>query len=184
MNPSVQVITAITGLIGVIGGVLISYLSLRHAFRKDRHTVKLEIAKSTLIWPQPNTPKPKFTKDQLTFSIANVGAKDFMVVSVGLKLGRRSGGMYINDPIGTVKVPYKLLPDGTCNFWTDYKDIIKKIKKPKLYGKIKIQGYVADYLGNSFYSNKLTVVIKETKHDKAFKWIGKQYKAMLTLLWP
>lgn len=184
MDLSVQVITAVTGLVGAIGGVSISYLTLRHTFRKDRHTVKLVIANSTIVWPIPYTPKPKLQNDQLTFSIANVGAKDFMVVSVGIKIGHRTGGMYINDPIGTVKVPYKLMSDETCSFWTSYKDVVKKIEKPRLYNKIKIQGYVADYIGNKFYSNKLTIVIKETRRDKVFNWIGKQTKALLKLLWP
>lgn len=182
MSETIQIIAAITGLVGAIGGILISYLTLRHTFRKDRHTIKLEIAKSILAWPQPGTTKPRFDKDQLTFSVANVGAKEFTVVSVGLKVGRRSGGRYLNQPFGTVTVPHKLQPDETCNFWTDYKKITKGIEKPKLYNKIK--GYVSDYLGNAFYSNSLTVVLRESRRDKVWSWIKKQTKDFLTLLRP
>lgn len=184
MSETIQIIAAATGLVGTIGGVLISYLTLRHTFRKDRHTVRLQIAKSILAWLQPGTTKPKFDKDQLTFSVANVGAKEFTVVSVGLKIGRRSGGRYINQPFGTVTVPYKLQPDETCNFWTDYKKITKGIEKPKLYSKVKIKGYVSDYLGNTFYSNSLTVVLKETRRAKAWSWVKKQSNSLLTLLRP
>lgn len=184
MSEAIQIIAAATGLVGTVGGVLISYLTLRHTFRKDRHTVRLQIAKSILAWPQPGTTKPKFTKDQLTFSVANIGAKEFTVVSVGVKVGRRTGGLYINQPFGTVQVPYKLQPDETCNFWTDYKKITKDIKKPRLYNKIKIRGYVSDYLGNTFYSNSLTVVLKETRREKVWSWIKKQGRSLLTLLRP
>lgn len=180
----IQIIAAATGLVGAIGGVLISYLTLRHTFRKDRHTIKLKIDKSIILWPQPGTTKPKFDKDQLTFSVANTGAKEFTVVSVGLKIGRRSGGRYINQPFGTVTLPYKLQPDGTCNFWTDYKKITKGIEKPKLYNKIKIRGYVSDYLGNTFYSNSMTIVLKETRRDKFFNKMKKWAKDFLTLLRP
>ena len=180
----IQLVTALTGLVGTVGGVLISYLTLRHTFRKDRHTIKVEIAKSLLAWPQPGTTKPKWSKDQLTFKVANVGAKDFDVVSVGVKIGRRSGGLYINQPDGTVRVPYKLPPDQTCNFWTDYSDTVKRIKKPRLYSKIKIRGYVGDYLGNNFYSNKLTVVLIETRRDMMWSWVKKQLKAGLTFIRP
>lgn len=181
---TIQILTAATGLIGTLGGVLISYLSLRHTFRKDRHTIKLQIAKSLLAWPQPGTTKPKWSKEQLTFSVANVGPKEFMVVSVGIKIGRRSGGLYINQPAGTVSVPYKLEPDQSCNFWTEYDASIKGIKKPRLYNKIKIRGYVSDYLGNTFYSNKITVVLQETGWSKAVGWATKRLKAVLALLRP
>lgn len=184
MSEIIQIIAAATGLVGTVGGVLISYLTLRHTFRKDRHTVRLQIAKSIMVWPQPGTTKSKLTKDQLTFSVKNIGAKEFTVVSVGVKVGRRTGGLYINQPLGTVQVPYKLQPDETCNFWTDYKKIIKDIKKPKLYNKIKIKGYVSDYLGNTFESNSLTVVLKETRRDKVWNWIKKQSNSFLTLLRP
>jgi len=184
MTQTVQVIAAVTGLVGTFGGVVISYLTLRHTFRKDRHTIRLQIAKSILAWPQPGTTKPKFTKDQLTFSVANIGAKEFTVVSVGVKIGRRTGGLYINQPVGTVQVPYKLQPDVTCNFWTDYKKIVKDIKKPRYYNKVKIKGYVSDYIGNTFYSNSLTVVLKETKRSKAWSWVTKKAKALLTLIRP
>lgn len=184
MPEAIQIIAVITGLVGAVGGILISYLTLRHTFRKDRHAVKLEIAKSILAWPQPGTTKPRFDKDQLTFSVANVGAKEFTVVSVGLKVGRRTGGLYLNQPFGTVAVPYKLQPDETCNFWTDYKKIAKGITKPKLYNKIKIKGYVSDYLGNTFYSNALTVVLKETKRAKFWNDFKKRTKDIHTLLRP
>jgi hypothetical protein len=184
MTETIQIISAATGLVGTVGGVLISYLTLRHTFRKDRHAIRLQIAKSILAWPQPGTPKPKFTKDQLTFSVKNIGAKEYSVVSVGVQIGKRTGGLYINQPFGTVQVPYKLQPDETCNFWTDYKKIVKDIKKPKLYNKIKIRGYVSDYLGNTFYSNSLTVVLKETGRDKLWNWVKKQSKSLYTLIRP
>jgi hypothetical protein len=181
---TIQIIAASTGLIGTVGGVLISYLSLRHTFRKDRHTIKLKIAKSMLAWPQPGTTKPKWSEEQLTFSVANTGHKEFTVVSVGVQIGRRSGALYINQPNGTVSTPYNLKPDATCNFWTEYKETIKKITKPKLYNNVTIRGYVSDYLGNTFYSNKMKIVLKETKRDSILKWIKKQLRELQTLVSP
>lgn len=181
---AIQLLSAATGLVGTVGGVLISYLTLRHTFLKDRHTVKVEMAKSMLVWPQPGTVKPNIQKDQLTFSVANTGAKEFTLVSVGIKIGRRTAGMYINDPLGTVKLPYKLKPDETCSFWSDYKQLVKDIKKPRLYNKIKIRGYVKDYIGNTFYSNKMTIVLKETKRDKLWGMVKDKYRSILTTLLP
>lgn len=181
---NVQIITAITGLVATAGGVLISYLTLRHTFRKDRHTIKLKMDKSLIAWPQAETTKLEWSKEQLTFGIANVGAKDFTVVSIGIEIGRRSGSMYINQPNGTVSTPYKLLPDETCSFWTEYEVIVGKIDKPKLYNKVKIRGYVRDYLGNTFYSNKLVITLRETRKDAMFTKLKKYLKDFFRLLRP
>lgn len=139
-----------------------------------------------LVWPQVGTTKPKFTKDQLTFKVANIGAKEFTVVSLGIQIGRRSGGLYINQPFGTVTLPHKLKPDETCDFWTVYSKIVKDVKKRKipLHSKIKIRGYVKDYLGNSIYSNSMSITLKETKRAKVLDWVKSKAKSLLTLVQP
>ena len=184
MSETIQIIGGVTGLVGTVGGVVISYLTLRHTFRKDRHKIQVKIAKSILAWPQPGTTKPKWSKDQFTFGVANIGLKEYTVVQVGVQIGRRSGGLVINQPNGTVVLPHKLLPDQTCDFWTEYADIVKTLNKPRLYSKVKVRGYVRDYLDNSFYSNKMTIVLKETRKDKTRSWIKKQSKRLLTFFWP
>ena len=176
---SLALVSALTGLVGTTGGLVISYLTLKHVYRKDRHLVKVEIAKAMLVKPQPNTTKPKVSEQMLTIKVINTGAKDFQVTSIGLKLGKRSGGLYINEPLGTVKLPYTLKPDETCNFWTEYDKLTKDITKPKLYNRIKIQAYTSDYIGNAFYSNKLEIIFKETKLRK---FINKAKKARTATL--
>lgn len=179
-----QLITALTGLVGATGGLIISYLTLKHAYRKDKHSVKLEISEAIMMFPQAGTTKLKPSENMLTFKAVNTGLKDFTVISVGLELGRRSGGIFINQPNGTVQLPYTLKPDETCNFWTEYEKLKKDIKRPKLHSKLKIRGYIRDYIGNSFYSNKLTVRFKETKRYKLRAWLRKGWGSLLRLFWP
>jgi|GEM_PF-3251608 len=184
MNEIVAIISTMTGLVGTATGATISYLSLRHTFKKDKFKVRVKLQESMLAWPQPGTTKPKIQEDMLTYNLANVGYKDFTVVSLGLEIGKRSGGMFINAPIGTVQTPYVLKPDETCAFWGEYKSIKSKIEKPKLYNKIKIRAYTSDYLGNTFKSNWITVSFKETRLQKVFKRLRQLRKNVLTILLP
>ncbi len=162
----IVLISAVTGLVGTAAGATISYLSLRHTFKRDKFKIRIKLQQSLLAWPQPGTTKPKIQEDMLTYNIANIGYKEFTVVSLGLELGKRTGGLFINDPIGTVKTPYVLKPDETCAFWGEYKSIKGKIAKPKFHNKLKIRAYTSDYLGNVFRSNWITVSFKESKLDK------------------
>jgi hypothetical protein len=184
MSETIPFIAALTGLAGTIGGVLISYLTLRHTFNRNRHTVKLNIAKSLMVTQQTQPKKAKLSDDLLTFMVANVGPKEYTVTQIGLEIGRRTSGRIIPDPSGTVKVPYKLQPDETCNFWTEYEKITKGIEKPRLYGTIKVRGYVMDYIGNTFYSNRLKIVIKETLVSRLKNKLNKLFKGFLTLIQP
>lgn len=184
MNEIVIIITAVTGLIGTTAGVLISYLSLRHTFRKDKYKVRIKIKESMLAWQQPGTTKPRIQKNMLTYNLANIGFKDFTVVSLGIEVGRRSGGLFINDPIGTVKTPYILKSGETCAFWGEFESIKSKIDKPKLHNKIKIRAYTSDYLGNTFKSNWMTIRFKESLAFKLNSWISKTVKSFLSVLWP
>ena len=184
VNTLFEVITSLTGLVGTVGGVLISYFSLRHIYQKDRHKVNLEIKVANLLTPKPDSDKPDWSEDMLTFKLANVGSKEFTVVLVGLKLGKRSGGIYINQPNGTVTLPYILKSDTTCDFWSEYEALVKKIKKPKFRNKINIRGYVSDYIGNTFYSRKLPVYIKETKLHKLKLTIRKDITNFIRLFLP
>lgn len=184
MNEIVAIISAATGLVGTAAGAIISYLSLRHTFKKDKFKVRIRLQESMLAWPQPGTTKPKIMEDMLTYNLANVGYKDFTVVSLGIEVGKRSGGLFINDPIGTVKTPYVLKPDETCAFWGEYKSIKSKITKPKLHNKIKIRAYTSDYLGNTFKSNWITLNFKETRLQKAVKWLRQLRKNFATFIFP
>jgi hypothetical protein len=181
---SITLISALTGLIGTTGGLVISYLTLKHVYRKDKHLVKVEIAKAMLVTPQANTTKAKVSEEMLTVKVVNAGAKDFKVTAIGIAIGRRSGGLYINEPFGTVKLPHNLAPDETCDFWTEYKGLLKDIKKPKLYNHVKIRAYTRDYIGNAFYSNKLTVTFNETRLTKVLAKIKKQVNNLRTLIRP
>jgi len=180
----VVIIAAITGLVGTGAGAVISYLSLRNTFKKDKFKVRIRLQQSLLAWPQPGSTKPKIKENMLTYNLANVGFKDFTVVSLGLELGKRTGALYINDPTGTVKTPYVLKPDETCAFWGEYKSIKSKIMKPKLHNKIKIRAYTSDYLGNVFKSNWITVSFKETRLMKIINQLKKTQKNILTLFFP
>lgn len=180
----VVLISAATGFVGTIAGATISYLSLRHTFKKDRYKLHVKLQESILAWPQPGTTKPKLEEGMLTYNLANVGHKDFTVVSLGLEIGRNSGGMFINDPTGTVKTPYVLKSGETCAFWGEFKTIKSKIDKPKLYNRIKVRAYVSDYLGNTFKSNWIKVTFKETKRDKFFNLVRKNIKKLILLIRP
>lgn len=181
---TVIVISALTGLIGTAGGLVISYLTLRHAYRKDRHILKFTLNEAIMVTPIPGTTKPEISENMLTFRVANVGLKDFMVVSLGLQLGRRSGGLYINQPAGTVSLPYKLPPDGSCDFWTEYAKLIKDIKKPRFHSKLKIKAYVSDYLGNKFYSNSHTIEFQKTRFDVLVAKLIRGTQNALKVMWP
>lgn len=184
MDKWVQLITALTGLIGVISGSLISYLSLRHASKKDRFKVRIRIQESMLAWPQPGTTKPRFQEEMLTYNIANIGYKEFTVVSLGLEIGKRSGGIFINDPIGTVKTPYVLKPGEMCAFWGEFSSLKKKITKPKLYNTIKIRAYVSDYLGNTFKSNWMMISFKETRCQKWSNAFNSKLRKLRQIFFP
>lgn len=181
---TIQLISALTGLIATIGGVLISYLSLRHTFKKDRYAIKLEVAKSIMGWPQLGTNKPKWTEEQFTFRVGNIGGKDFTIAQIGVEIGRRTGGLVIPIPFGTVQLPHVLSPGQTCDFWTEYKDLKKLIPKPKLYNKIRVRGYVRDYLGNMVYSNKMTFALKTSKLDDLWAKVMKAWTSLIKLLLP
>lgn len=184
MEITLQIIIALTGLIGVVSGTVISYLSLRHASKNDRYRIRIKLQESMLAWPQPGSSKAKLQKGQLTFNIANIGHRSFKVVSLGLEIGKRSGGIYINDPIGTVKTPYELAPGETCAFWSDYKSIKSSITKPKLRNAVKIRAYVSDYLGNNFKSNVITVRFKESPFRKIINSTKHRANRLLSVLFP
>lgn len=162
-----QIILAVTGLIGTVGGLVISYLTLRRAYAKDALRIKLKLDKRILITPVPGKEKPNFSEEMLTFSVANHGKKPYTIAGLGLQIGKRSGGLWINQPFGTVTIPYELTPDNTCNFWTEFIKVEKKAKKESgWHRKIKIRAYTQDYLGNNIYSNWMVITFNETAIDK------------------
>jgi hypothetical protein len=166
----VTIIAASTGLIGATGGIIISVLTLRHAYRKDRHILKLEISEGIMLQSDPASNHYNQSEDRILFKVANVGVKDFTITQLGIKIGKHTGGVIINQPFGTVELPYVLKPDTTCDFWAESKGLNKSVKsmvtKHRLYNKVKITAYVRDYIGNSIKSNKLKIVLKKTRIDK------------------
>ena len=136
-----------------------------------------------LVDVKPKGQKNDISENMLMFNIVNVGQKDFKVIQIGLQVGRRKG-VIINNPLGSVTLPYTLTPDQSCDFWTEYESIKSKIKKPFLYNKVKIKGYVKDYLGNAFYSKKMTILLKETWHYRWGQSIKKSKQTILSLLFP
>ena len=113
-----------------------------------------------------NVPGINPKKEQFTIMAANIGNVPFTVAMIGINIGKRTGGLVIPDPLGTHKIPVVLERDQTCNFWTDYQDSIKSMAKIAKRNKIKIRARACDYTGSIFYSDWMTIRLKETSFSK------------------
>jgi hypothetical protein len=162
MSNYIQLIAVVSGLVGTIGGVLISYLSLKHNYDRDKQRIKVEFGKNRMI----NVPGVDPDKDQFTIMAANIGNIPFTVAMLSINIGRRTGGLVMPDPLGTHKVPVTLERNQTCNFWTDYQDSLKSIHKITKRNKIRIRALVRDYTGSAFYSDWMAIRFKETNFSK------------------
>ncbi len=180
MDNNIQIISALTGLVGTIGGVLISYLTLRHTFNKDRHRVIVDLSNNILM----NVPGVDTKKEQFTITVANLGQVPFTVANIRISIGRRSGALFIPIPTGTHRIPTVLDRDQTCSFWTDYKDALKGIEKLVKRNKIKIRAQVSDYAGNKFYSQWKPIRFKETFWSKVITKLKTYSNYLLKLVSP
>jgi hypothetical protein len=170
-----EIIPQLTGLIGVavgLGGVAISYITLRHSMNKSKPQIKVEISEGFMLVRPGET-----SDDMLMIKVANYGEMNFTVANLGIQLGRHSGGLVIPMPLGTVQLPHELQSEKTCDFWTNYADLKKDIKKMTKRNRIRIRVRVRDYVGRSFTSNTHLYVINETKPYKA--WLA-TYKTLQT----
>lgn len=162
MDSKISLISAISGLVGTLGGVMISYLTLRFSYLKDRHRIKVDFGKNLLI----GVPGVDKKKEQFTVMAANTGSVPYKVTMVTIALGRHSGGLALPDPKGTHKIPVTLEADETCNFWTDAQDSISNMKTLTRRKSIRVRVIVSDYTGRSFYSKWLRVQLIETRYSK------------------
>ena len=133
MDINIQLISVLTGLVGTIGGVLISYLTLRHNFNKDSHHIIVDLNSNILM----NVPGVDPKKEQFTITVANLGQVPFTVANIRISIGHRSGALFIPIPTGTHQIPTTLDRDQTCSFWTDHKEASKSIEK--WLGAIKLK---------------------------------------------
>lgn len=147
----VGVLTAVTGLVATIGGLTLTYVSLKYQHDKDKPHIKVAMGENRLI----NVPDTNPDITYLTISVANIGKQDYTVTITGVALGKRSGGAVILQPLGTVQVPHLLEADKTCTFWTEYDDSIAKLKAlpNRKRKRMRIRAYVSDYAQRSYYSN-------------------------------
>lgn len=162
MKLDVNVIAALTGLVGAVGGILISYLTLKHTYAKDKHRVKVELGKNLMV----NVPGVDSKKEQFTIMVANIGSVPFTVANVGINLGRYSGGLAIPQPLGTHQLPVILERDQTCNFWLDYGSATKSMQKLTSRKNIRVRARISDYTGRNFYSKWREEQFKETSYSR------------------
>ncbi len=176
----VTIISALTGLVGTISGALISFLTLKHSWDKDNHRVSVELGRNLMI----NTPGIDNKDEQLTITVANLGALPFKVANVSIKVGRRTGGLYLPKPFGTHELPVTLQRDETCTFWTSYRKSEKNIKELTPRNSIKIRASVSSYTGRSFQSNWLKIRIKETGISKFSNTVSNIKHRLMKLVLP
>lgn len=163
MKVDPQSIAVLTGLVGTLGGVLISYISLRHSYAKDRHQVQVELDKNILIGVPGTNPR----KEYFTIKVANTGHVTFTVASVKIAVGRYSGALVIPEPEGTHPIPTELERDKTCTFWTEYEAAKPKITKLTWRkNSIRVRACISDYVGRSFYSSWNRIHLRETRYTK------------------
>lgn len=177
---NIAYISVLTGLIGTIGGVLISYLSLKNSYDKDKHRVKVDFGKRLMI----NVPGVNPKKEQFTIMPGNLGNIPFTVANIGIDIGRHTGGLVIPIPLGTHRLPVTLKRDDTCTFWTDYKESFTQIKKIAKRSRIKVRASVVDYAGTAFYSDWMNLRFKETYFSKLNLKIIQFYRKFLKLVRP
>lgn len=180
MELKVQLIAALTGLVGTFGGVLISCLTLRHTLTKDSHRVKVTLGMDRIIMAPGIDPK----KPQAVITVANHGTIPFTVANVGIQVGRRSGGLVIPYPVGTHKTPTLLERDKTCNFWTGRDDTLESLRKMTKRSHIKVRAYISDYADHTFSSNWVDVRFRKTLLSNIGAALHKTWKATLTSIWP
>lgn len=180
MSDNVQYISALTGLVGTVAGSLISYITLKHNFDQDRHRVLVDLGSHFLINVQGIDPK----KEHLTVKVANVGNITFTVANVGFNIGRRSGGLVIPVPLGTHPLPVILKRDDTCNFWIDYGEAKKGIRKQTWRNTIRIRAVISDYAGNTFKSSWIRITFKETILMKLWNKVKSGATSILRFIQP
>lgn len=180
MKLDVGVIAAITGLVGTVGGILISYLSLKHNYDKDKHKVKVELGKNLMI----NVPGVDSKKEQFTVLVANLGSVPFTVANLSINIGKHSGGLVLPQPFGTHKIPVILNRDQTCNFWTDYKETIKSIRKLTGRNSINVRASISDYTGRIFYTKWLKLQFEDNKYTDFKKKILTHYRNIRKIIIP
>lgn len=157
-------------------------ISLKHQRDKDRPRIKVKAGKNKLI----DVPGADPDKIYLTFSVANTGEQDYTVSIVGIALGKRSGGLVIPQPIGTVSVPYLLQKDATCDFWTEYDSTFEKLKNLEYRNRkrMKIRAYVNDYTGRLFYSDWISIDFEDSKFWDSVDSLKAKAKRILIKLLP
>lgn len=172
-----QLVTSVTGLVGAVGGASIAYLTLRKSMSDDKLTVKVTTAKSFLVGMNDD-------KNKLTIGIANLGKVPFTVASIGMEIGRNSGGIFLPQPDGTHRLGTVLERDETCTFWTDYDKVLDGLREKTWRSHIKVRAYVKDYAGHYFVSDWLDMRIKETRRFKAKVKMRKAWIAVKSFFIP
>lgn len=175
-----NLITSLTGLIGTLGGLTISYMTLRHMYNQSKHKIKVKLGKGIIL----SAPGVDDKKEQIIIEVANLGPVEYTVASVSIRVGRNSGGFFIPLPLGTHPLPAKLKRDDTCNFWTDYADTLKEMNKLANRNSFPIRAEIRDYAGNKFYSNWYRIKTNETKLDKFRENFIVKYKGIIKKIIP
>lgn len=172
--------TALTGLVGAIGGAGIAYLSLRHTLDKDRHKVEVDLSKSLLI----NVPGIPDDEQQFVIQISNLGTVPFTVGGIGISIGRHSGGLAIPIPKGSHPIGTVLERDKTCNFWIKYDDVVQGAERMAGRSHIKLRAYARDYAGNTFKSKWVDLRFKATWASNARGKCLAGYKSAIKFVFP
>jgi hypothetical protein len=175
-----DIILAITGLIGTLGGILISALSLKYTHDQNKPALRVKLTASNLI----NVPGTNSEALYLVVTISNISHIPYTVSNFGFRVGRRTGGLAIPLPLGTQTLPTVLAHDQSCTLWTPYNESLEYIINMTPRKSIKIRASISDYSERTYLSNWINVRIKDTKYSKFKAKLIKQFKADLKVVLP
>jgi len=82
MNINAGIIATLTGLVGTAGGVLISYLTLKHNYDQDKHRLKVGLGCNLILnVPGISSNKKQFTKEEIEKQIDQIVYKLYDLTS-------------------------------------------------------------------------------------------------------
>lgn len=179
MDKIITLIVTLSGLIGTLGGLIIAYLTLRHQLNQDKPKIRIDAQERIIVTSGESSSEPL-----LVASIYNQGKVPITITSFYVKVGRRTGGLFVPKPLGSVILPFTLNPDTGCSLWVDYKEIQKNVRKSTKRKEIRIQVQIVDSADRSYFSNKHLLILHPGSWRKLKDWFSKLKKKVLSRMFP
>lgn len=140
-------IGTIATVVTSVAAVLISTYTLYTQRKDKKRTIVVEVNISFLVYDAGvSAPVVMLLAKNFGQQVATLSVPGFLLPN--------KMHMTITHPRSTVKFPYELLPDKSCQVWLDLKEFAAQLKEEGYYGEITVTGFYRDLVGRMYKSKK------------------------------